>query len=58
MSKAVIPCLAVNRDVLTFAVHHQFDLCCLQEEVLRQHRGDVGCMRHHRPPGGAADGTE
>lgn len=34
--------------------------CCLlfQEEVLRQHSGDAGCVCHHSPQGGAADGTQ
>lgn len=56
--KAVIPYVSVTQQALFLAVRHPPELCCLQEEVLKQHRGDVGCVRHHRPPGGAADGTQ
>lgn len=57
MSKAVILFFSLTQAVLFPAVH-QSGFFRSQEEVLRQRCGDVGCMRHHSPPGGVADSTQ
>lgn len=47
--------------VSMFPIAQQSDsllLVVFQEEVLGQHRGDAGRVRHHSPQGGAADGAQ